>query len=138
MNSPKNKNNTLPSFWSGIWTKLFIAVSIGAFVLVTYALFKETYKKYQIQKEVDELRQEAEQLEKNNQKLRGLVEYFKTENYSEKGAREKLNLKKEGEQVVVLRSPENYTLEKGETQNEEEPEEIAMPNPLKWWGYFFK
>ena len=136
MNS--QKNNTPPSFWSGFWMKFFIAVSIGAFILVTYALFKETYKKYQIQKEVEELRQEAEQLEKNNQKLRGLVEYFKTENYSEKGAREKLNLKKEGEQVVVLRSPENYAPEKGVAESEEEPEEIALPNPLKWWDYFLK
>lgn len=121
-----------------LWVRFFLLVGLAAFMIVIYALFKETYKKYQIQKEVDALRLEAENLENGNEKMRGLVEYFKTDNYSEKEAREKLNLKKEGEKVVVLRSEDAPGKEaRGNTGNAVQ-EENNMPNPFKWWDYFFK
>ena len=135
----KSKNKTAgyidkPS----LWVRFFLLVGVIAFMLVTYALFKETYKKYQIQKEVETLRFEAEDLEKKNEKMRGLVEYFKTDNYSEKEAREKLNLKKEGEKVVVLRSDDSPNKEVRPGTEDLPRQEINMPNPIKWWDYFFK
>jgi len=135
----KSKNKTASYIDKpSLWVRFFLLVGVIAFMLVTYALFKETYKKYQIQKEVETLRVEAEDLEKKNEKMRGLVEYFKTDNYSEKEAREKLNLKKEGEKVVVLRSDDSPNKEVRPGTEDLPRQEINMPNPIKWWDYFFK
>ncbi|MEA3272976.1 MAG: septum formation initiator family protein [Patescibacteria group bacterium] len=129
--SPKNS--------SSIWIKFFFAICLVSFAVVMYALYKETYKKRQIQEEVQKLKDQAISLEQGNQKLKGLIEYFQTQNFSEKEAREKLNVKKEGEEVVILRfqeSKEKNTGEKEEGLNEEVVRTIS--NPLKWWNYFFE
>ncbi len=129
-NWEKNPRNN-----SGIWIKFFLAICLASFVLVAYSLFKETYKKRQIQEEVEQLQTQVVSLEQGNQKLKGLIEYFRTQNFSEKEAREKLNVKKEGEKVVILRSQDN---QKENSQEEDlEEEDLLIPNPLKWWAYFF-
>lgn len=130
------ENSNKSSSW---WIKFFLGLVFLAFAILAYALFKETYKKYQIQKEVDELKHQAEELDQGNQKLRGLVDYFKTQNFSEKEARGKLNVKKEGETMVILKSQENQGEEtKTAKQKIEEEQRVAnIPNPLRWWSYFF-
>jgi hypothetical protein len=123
-----------------------------AFVWTTYSLFKETYRKYQIQKEVETLKFQAESLDRENQKLKGMISYFGTQSFSEKEAREKLNVKKEGEQVVILKeggggkSPDNVLQEKENNAGEENNNAASpktnsflkeAPNVIKWWDYFF-
>ena len=124
---------------SSWWIRFFLLIVFLAFVLVAYALFRETYKKYQIQKEVEELEEQAEELSQGNQKLRGLINYFGTKNFSEKEARGKLNVKKEGETLVILRSQEAREEDQEKQQKEAEEERLLeIPNPLKWWNYFFE
>jgi len=96
------------------------------------------------------LKSEIEQLEGKNQQLAGLMEYFQEESYLEREARLKLNLKKPGEQVVVLsqRSGSDAGAEKfsdessvNESISEESVEarnqEIETANYWRWWEYFF-
>ena len=124
---------------SQVWIKFFLTISFLAFVLVTYALFKETYKKYQIQKEVEELQSEADSLKQGNEKLKGLIDYFQTQNFSEKEARGKLNVKKDGEKIVILkREDETEDAEGNLIEAQDEEVILDLPNPLKWWDYFFK
>ncbi|MBU2025218.1 MAG: septum formation initiator family protein [Patescibacteria group bacterium] len=127
---------------SRTWIRFFLFISFLAFVLVTYSLFRETYKKYQIQKEVQDLKNQAAQIEHDNQKLKGLIDYFKTQNFSEKEAREKLNVKKEGESLVILKSQDDNLSGKKNNSNSKlqdpDQESLNIPNPLKWWDYFFK
>ena len=118
-----------------------IAVSLGAIVLISLAVTQETYKKYQIQKEIEELRAQAEKKERENEKLKGLIEYFKTNDFQEKEAKEQLSLQKEGEKVIVVKE-ENKEEEKkgqedeaGENQNSSQKDE--RENYQKWWDYFF-
>lgn len=121
---------------SGFWIKFFLFISLAVFFLVAYSLVKETRKKYQIQKEVDKLKEEAVSLEQGNQKLKGLIDYFETDNFSEKEAREKLNVKKEGEKLVILKEQE-IVLDKEEEESGEEDVKPDIPNWLKWFEYFF-
>jgi cell division protein FtsB len=118
------------------WVKFFLIVCLASFAIVAYSLFKETYKKRQIQEEVKKLQEQATSLEQGNQKLKGLIDYFRTQNFSEKEAREKLNVKKEGEKVVILRSQEEKE-EKTKEDNLTEEKQLLIANPLKWWSYFF-
>ncbi|MBD3299872.1 MAG: hypothetical protein GF347_00805 [Candidatus Moranbacteria bacterium] len=127
-----------------IWIKIFGFIVIFSFLVAGYYIVQETYKKLQIKKEVDDLKKQAEELEQGNQKLKGLIEYYKTIGYSEKEAREKLNVKKEGEKVVMIKSEEKKK-ESAEqktanniNENFEKNFNNNMPNPIKWWDYFFK
>lgn len=120
---------------------LLITVGLGAIIMISLALTQETYRRYQIQKEIEDLQTQAEKKERDNEKLKGMIEYFKTDDFQEKEAKEKLSVQKEGEKVLMV---------KGDQSNNEpaKPEDfVAQPPALqekdsrsnlkKWWDYFF-
>ena len=97
-------------------------------------VIKESYRKYQLQKEINQLKSEIERLEGENQKLSDLIKYFQDVSFLEKEAREKLNLKKPGEEVVIIPKGFFETKEKSLPEKQEKKEE---PNWQKWWRYFY-
>lgn len=116
---------------------LLAAVLVLAGLVVS--LGRESYRKYQLDKEIRALETQIQELEGENRQLAGLMDYFKQDSYLEKEARIKLNLKKPGETVVVL---------SGDDQTDTpapEPESIDIftspaentANHWKWWEYFF-
>ena len=114
----------------------FIVSGLAIVIFLGIAAGKETYRKYQIQKEIDSLQQEAEKVNEKNQELERLIEYFQTDAYKELEARKRLGLQKEGEKVVIIKpTPENY-FQEIENKNSAEDQEIG--NLKKWWRYFFK
>ena len=114
----------------------FIVIGLAAIIFLGVAAGKETYRKYQIQKEINSLQREAEKFGEKNQELGRLIEYFQTDAYKELEARKKLGLQKEGERVVIIKpSPENYL---SEISNFESAENKDGSNLKKWWRYFFK
>lgn len=120
-------------------SKLFLfSISIILIALVVN-VGKESYRKYQLKKEIDSLNASIEQLQGKNHQLSNLMEYFKQESYLEKEARLKLNLKKPGEQVVILSSDLDNDPSVSEDVLDQpeslDPEETA--NHWKWWEYFF-
>ena len=114
---------------------IFIVAGLAAVIFLGAAAGKETYRKYQIQKEISSLQQEARKVEERNQELRRLIEYCQTDVYKELEAKKKLGLQKEGEKVVIIKpSPESYI---NEIDNDNlEDQEIS--NLGKWWKYFFR
>ncbi len=134
MSKPKN------NFKRIISSKLFLFLMSLALIVLGVNLIQETYKKYHLSKEIEQLRAEAERLETGNDQLAELMEYLKQEAYLEKEARIKLNLKRPGEKVVIV--PEGAPLP--EELKEEGPPEPALvfqtepkANYWKWWEYFF-
>ncbi len=121
---------------------LFSAILILAVLVVN--LGRESYRKYQLTKEINKLESEINQLEGKNKQLADMMEYFKDESYLEKEARLKLNLKKPGEKVVIVSPhkeeiPENESAEKRleQARKQEINGEGDLPNHWKWWEYFF-
>lgn len=115
-----------------------IAVGLGAIIMISLALTQETYRRYQIQREIEDLRTQVDKKERDNQKVKGMIEYFKTDDFQEKEAKEKLSVQKEGEKVLMV---------KGDRENESKSGDIQQPentspkdnrtNLRKWWDYFF-
>lgn len=99
------------------------------------ALSKELYREYKIRKEIDTLKTEIEAMEKDNYELSQLLEYYQTDEYKEAEARKRLNLKAEGEKVVMIDEKESNAEEV--KKNEEEQKKANMKNYVKWWNYFF-
>ncbi len=126
---PKNK---FMLFTSG----LFVVVGLVVIVFLGVAMGKETYRKYQIQKEIDSLKQEAEEVENKNQELNQLIEYFQTDVYKKLALRKKLGFQEEGEKVVIIKPfPENYI---NEISNGESGNNGEFSNIKKWLEYFFR
>lgn len=127
---------------SSFGTKLFDsrALLLGGAVLVVLfvsAFAKEFLRRYEIQREIAALEQEAASLEARQTELRGLVEYFQSDAYKESEARERLGFQKEGESVIIIPNAEeapHLITPSSPTETSAQTER----NVEKWWNYFFQ
>lgn len=71
------------------------------------AVANVSYKKYLLNKEIKDLGGRIEKLGRENGELGQEIEYQKTPEFLEKELRRKLNLKKEGENVIIVPSQKN-------------------------------
>lgn len=113
-----------------------------AFIWLSLVLVKAFYKKRQMDQEIGALRFEIAKMDKKGQELNQLLDYFNSQAYLEKEAKDKLNLKKEGESVVIVpEAPVDQSIVIEEKKSEEttQTSESANENNLiKWWKFFFK
>jgi len=129
-------------------SKVFLFFVFVILIVLTINLAQESYRKYQLKKEISELKLEIDRLEGNKDQLSNLMEYFKNDSYLEQEARVKLNLKKPGEKVVILsrdsvtddnvKVSQSGALEIGNQEIELEDINLETANYWKWWEYFFK
>ena len=99
-----------------------------------FSLAQEANRRWQYRQEVAQLQKKAQGLEAKVIELDNLNTYFRTEEYQEKLAREKLNFRAEGEQVVLV--PRDHE-EVEVTSQVIESEEKNYSNPELWWRVFF-
>jgi len=106
-----------------------------------FALSKETYRKKQVEKEIEALRQEAEKIRRDNLIIGDKVSYLESKDYLEKEAKDKLNMQGPDENVVVIKP----SLVKKEEVSDivRDPErpienQDKFGNAKKWYDYFFK
>jgi len=123
----------------GLLAMASVGLLIGAFFIVRSG-FEKHQQDQEVQKEINTLMEQAESLENKSTKLSEKIEYFKTSDFKEKLAKEKLNYKKEGEEMVVIKPStladqrEESIVAEGVSDRQEESE---IPNYKKWWNYFF-
>jgi cell division protein FtsB len=126
--------------FASLWQKLFfskIALAIELILLVVLGIsfIQSLTTQRDISKEIAALQQEFTELTEQQDILKSKQFLASSDAFVEVQAKEKLNLRKEGEEVIVLVDPEVST------------EEIAIPQPIddiptisgarKWWLYFF-
>ncbi len=115
----------------------FIAGIILAATISTNA-FQEAYRSRKIEKEVEELKLNAQRIQGENTALSQKIAYLQTSEFQEKVAKEKLNLQKPDEKVVVIKPNVTEQEQLIVDDLKELPDEIVTPNYLKWWNLFFK
>lgn len=134
-------------------SQLFLLAMVIILSLITWQLVKVTYHKFELERELKPLQAEIQRLEHKKENLAKLFDYFKTDTFIEKEARSKLNLKKEGEQVVIVVPKEGKKqasdkisalkesqakLEASLPQAEpSSPQDHTQSNPYLWWKYLF-
>ncbi len=109
-------------------SKLFL---VGMLILLAgvFALeLKQWQQRHAIDKQIAALKAQEQQLDQKNKDLEQSLQYFSSDNYKEKLAREQLGLKKDGEIVV------NFPNLNASAQGNQQPK---ASNPQKWWQYFF-
>lgn len=122
-------------------SKVFLAASLIVLVAASLALARVITRKLEINQEIANLENKIQNLENQNLELTDLINYLQTEEFEEEVARLQLGLKKPGEKVVVI-SPAatgsiEFVQEPGTEDTSADGDPDKIPNPIKWWRYFF-
>lgn len=113
--------------------KLIIGVGAGISLLILFSLGQEMNRRWQIQRQVQQLDSELKKAQHQVAGLANLNQYFRTDDYQERLAREKLNYQAPGEKVVLL--PEQPPADVAAVSSE--PEEVPPSIAMRWWKLFF-
>ncbi len=121
----------LKKFFYSYW---FLLAMLVVFFVFSGAFIRSYYQDYQVKKEIERLQKEAAAMESKKLKSLELLNYFQSEEFVEKKAREEMNLVKPGEQAAIVR-------DLGGVQKSGQPSDNMiksdLPNYKKWWNYFF-
>lgn len=113
--------------------KIVVSVAGVIIVLLLISLAQEMNRRLQVQREVQKLQQDVHGLERNVIGLENLNQYFRTDAYQERLAREKLNYQAPGEKVVLI--PEEQQTDRSPEMAEPTDDHISIPEG--WWRAFF-
>jgi cell division protein FtsL len=133
-------------------SKITLFFLLLGFIWLIMGVVNVYYKKYQINKQVEKLKSEIAKTEQNNQQISAMIDYLGSQSFLEKEAREKLNMKKEGEEVVMVEPAKNLAGAGAQAPGELLPENESQAKPQvsggsnkekesnfsKWRRYFFK
>lgn len=112
-----------------------IAIVAAVFVFfILLSLAQEINRQWQVQSEVSRLESEVKQLQSSTIELQNLNQYFRTDDFQERLAREKLNYRAPGEQVVLIPEQDLSTSTGATAAN---TSESSTPIPRRWWEAFF-
>jgi cell division protein FtsL len=122
-----------------VFAGIFFVAGLAVLVAIGISLGRETYRKRQIQKEIENLQSEIQKMNQENSELGNFISYLSTQEFQEKEAREKLNLQKEDERMIVLRK--ELEQQKDAKNTNQGPDtsftEDESPNWQKWLKFFF-
>ena len=129
-------------FASLVLIGVIVGVLVGAFFVGRSGY--DAYKRnHQIEEEIAQLQKEAERLSSENEVLERKIMYFKTDAFTEREAKEKLQLKRENEKVVAVKGrsvevpqeegPRVSVVSGGEISESDD----FVPVYKKWWDIFF-
>jgi cell division protein FtsB len=117
--------------------------------LISQPLYKTIKKKYLINNEINNLKNEINSYQSKNGQLDSLIKYLESDQYIEEQARKNLGLVKEGESVIVLKN-NNDTKDVKNMSNGYVDQKVydiggkgsevkqKITNPIKWISYFLK
>ena len=97
---------------------IFFVLSITALLVVSN--FKIRERRKELISQIETLEKEIQNLEKTNQEMKAGILESQTQDYLEKEAREKLGLKKPGEEVVAIKKIQS------EEEKKEQKEEKSL------------
>jgi len=111
------KQKKKKSFQEIFLSVLFVFFTLAIIGLLAVSNFKIRERRKELLAQIETLEKEIQNAEKKNQELKAGISESQTEDYLEKEAREKLGLKKPGEEVVAIKKIQSE--EKQKEQKEE-------------------
>jgi len=113
--------------------KIIVGVSILIVVFLLVSLAQEMNRRLAIEREVRKLDQQVQDMKKAVVEAEQLNQYFRTDAYQDRLAREKLNYRAPGEKVVLVPDAEAPTEQASARQPGEKPLSIIE----QWWRVLF-
>ena len=115
---------------------LFLLFIIAVMVAIGYA--RAYYEDYQVRQEVQALQNEVNKLEKKKFTSLELLNYVKSDASVEEKARVEFNLKKPGENILVMPNSDSHQPTRGVTSTHGHVDDQPLSNIKKWWYYFIQ
>lgn len=135
MNIKKGKLNLLKN------QKVIAVIGMLILILIAVPIINNLNRRFRINKELQELNKEINEAEKRNKDLNNLISYLESEQFIENQARTNFNLKKQGEEVVIIKGDNSIIKKNSENiydiKTSAEQKIKNTSNPNKWWHYFF-
>lgn len=112
--------------------KIHFGTILGVIIALYIAVYLvQTVKRnYDLQQEIGGLEQQITDLRIEQDQLKYKIQYYQTESFKEKEARDKLGLQAPGESVIIL--PQDKQTEK---QTEDQPQKTRKSNPEQWLDF---
>lgn len=120
-----------------LFSKRVFLLALIMVILTSYGFFKEMKRYHGVSTDLNELEKELASLQARHVELLELMDYFKSESFIEAEARDKLGLRKEGENVAVITDMDATSTLASLWGKEEPAKDDNLTNPQKWWNYFF-
>jgi len=113
---------------------------IGVFFasIISYSAVREAYRNRKIETDVESLQQEAKRIQNENDNLSKTIAFLETPQYQEKTAKQKLNMQKPDENVIVVKPGMEQPKIVTSPENNEKKFLPEIPNYVKWLNFFFK
>jgi cell division protein FtsL len=127
----KSRKNKKGSYQEVIFSIFLVVLIIlgAAFLIISNS--KINKRRQELISQINKLEAEIKEKEKQNAELKAGVSQISDQNYLEQEAREKLGLKKPGEEVVSVQKVEAET----NTSQEVKKETSSPWNPKTWWDW---
>ena len=116
--------------------KFLTFLGLVIIILISLPLARIVSQRYKIDQEIESLGLEISELENTNQDLNKLISYLDSDQFVEEQARLNLGLKKEGENVLIIKDPTDFNKASGADDNDNLNSK-NLSNPQKWFNYFF-
>lgn len=121
--------------WQKVFSsRWFLLVLLVVAILVAVSYGRAYYRDYQVRQEITRLQDEVKKLEAKKIETMEILQYVKSNNFIEEKARTELNLIKPGEKMVIVASGTKLGGSELETPKDYGQD---LPNPVKWWRFFF-
>ena len=129
----------MKKFLQVVQNRWFIAGGILVLGLLALADWRQVQHTQGIQKQINQLTQQAGDLQQKNADLLGTIDMLKSGGAAEKQAREQLNMKKPGEFVYSF-APQQQPGAVGASGSGADSKSNGsdVPNAQRWYNYFFR
>ncbi len=120
-------------------TKIILIVEFLLVAYLLYALTVNVYKSYTLDAHIKTFEQENISIEDENSKKNADFQYYTSEQYIDKIAKQNFGLVNPGEEVIILPvDPNSQVSADGTVTSAASKDDLSqLSNPQKWWKFFF-
>lgn len=123
------------SLWSKLFSsRIFLSALVLLFVFIVYSIYQEKREQKVTDENIASLQGEIYVLENKSLELAQLIKYLRSDEFVEKEAREKLNMQKQDEQVVIVPEDDDELI--GQVAGD--MHQGLQANWTLWVEYFFE
>ena len=119
-------------------TKMILTAEFILLAYMLYVLSTSLYKSYQVDRFIQNAADENAKLAVSNSSLAEDFEYYRSDAYREKIAKQNFGLVQPGEEVIILSKSDQPSLSSGEHAARVSNQYYnSLSNPKKWFMFFF-
>ncbi|MCX6784546.1 MAG: septum formation initiator family protein [Candidatus Komeilibacteria bacterium] len=119
------------------WAQIISLVLVLFIIIFTIKTVQEVLNRRSLNNEFSGLDQQITDLQTKQQSLENLITYLQSSDFIEKEARTRLNLRKEGERIIIIPETSTTSVAPILVNQVTTSTPPKLSNLKKWWQYIF-